>query len=513
MNSATVPAGSEAGTTRMCGASATLNTGARSFIGSNGSACSRNGLTTRLPPAQIISVWPSAGERTTKSIATLPEAPGLFSTTTGWPSFCASPSADRRPRRSVIPPGEVSTMSRIARVGYALWARANVAKKLKRNASATGGMRRVCIFLLRWLIPSLSGNADRIPEDGRSSNRIRLALGPHLDFHLADFLDAALQVIAVGELRHARRRAGRDEDSGPERRHAREKADVLAQSADHVAGMRAHRGLAVLLDADREVLRIVDLVARDDPGPQARESIEALADVARVLPAAAPGIALAEVPANGVAENVIESLLLADMARGLSDHRAELAFEIHVFRNLRKDDGAARADEGRGGLEEELRHQLVLAQGRAVGRAHFFAHLRLVRLVVRRRGPDGRRIENRREQLHGRQRCRRAGLRGETRALHRGGLVREHRDHFEHRVAGLQMAGLDERFAERMNPVCDHRSHLVFVVVADFHSTVSRGSIELHARSLDHLLPGAIVRANPVGERLLRSADRLDAGN
>src|SRR6266705_3511193 len=75
MNSATVPAASEAGTTRTCGASATLNTGARSFIGSKDSACSRNGLTTRLPPAQIISVWPSALERTTKSIATLPEAP------------------------------------------------------------------------------------------------------------------------------------------------------------------------------------------------------------------------------------------------------------------------------------------------------------------------------------------------------------------------------------------------------------------------------------------------------
>src|SRR5712691_5913895 len=262
MNSATVPAGSEAGTTRMCGASATLNTGARSFIGSKGSVCSRNGLTTRLPPAQIISVWPSALERTTKSIATLPEAPGLSSTTTGWPSLCARPSAERRPRRSVIPPGEVSTMSRIARFGYACpepveGASASVAKRPQRIPAA---MLRLGMRFL----PRLDAAQDVFIGSCSAALReftrfwiLRSALGPDSVLHLADFLDAALQVIAVGELRHARRRAGRDEDAGLERRHAREKADVLAQPADHVAGVRAHRELAVLLDADREVLRIV----------------------------------------------------------------------------------------------------------------------------------------------------------------------------------------------------------------------------------------------------------------
>src|SRR5256885_6745977 len=39
---------------------------------------------------------------------------------------------------------------------------------------------------------------------------------PHRDFHFADPLDAASQVIAVGELRDARRRPGRDQDSGLE---------------------------------------------------------------------------------------------------------------------------------------------------------------------------------------------------------------------------------------------------------------------------------------------------------
>src|SRR5216683_4901121 len=112
---------------------------------------------------------------------------------------------------------------------------------------------------------------------------IALAFCPHRNFHLADALDAAPQVIAVGELRDARRRSRRDQDSGLERHHVREKANVLAKAADHVAGMRAHGELAVLLDADREVLRIVDLVARHDPRSEAGEGVEAFADVARVL--------------------------------------------------------------------------------------------------------------------------------------------------------------------------------------------------------------------------------------
>src|SRR6266851_1271841 len=165
---------------------------------------------------------------------------------------------------------------------------------------------------------------------------IALAFSPHRNFHLADALDAAPQVIAVGELRDARRRSCRDQDSGLERHHVRKKANVLAKAADHVAGVRAHGELAVLLDADREVLRIVDLVARHDPRSEAGEGVEAFADVARVLPAPPPGIALAEVPANRVAEYVVERLLFADVACSLANVPAQFAFEIHVLGYSRK---------------------------------------------------------------------------------------------------------------------------------------------------------------------------------
>jgi len=72
---------------------------------------------TRLPPAQMISVYPSGADFTTYSIATLPDAPALFSTTTWRPSSRASPSADMRPRISVRPPGDVSTIIRTGRLG------------------------------------------------------------------------------------------------------------------------------------------------------------------------------------------------------------------------------------------------------------------------------------------------------------------------------------------------------------------------------------------------------------
>src|SRR5262249_22639734 len=149
----------------------------------------------------------------------------------------------------------------------------------------------------------------------------------------------------------------------------------------------AHDRGAILLDPDREVLGVVDLVARDDPRTQAGEGIEALADVPGVLPAPAPGIALAEVPQDRVAEYVIERRVLAHAARCLADDRAQLAFEIPVPRDAGQDHRAARADDRRDGLQEELRHQLVLGEARAVVRIHLAAHFGLVGLVVRRGSP------------------------------------------------------------------------------------------------------------------------------
>jgi len=44
-----------------------------------------------------------------------------------------------------------------------------------------------------------------------------------------------------------------------------------------------------------------------------------------------PRIALAEIPQNGVAEDVVERLVLCDVPRGPADHGAKLALEVHVL--------------------------------------------------------------------------------------------------------------------------------------------------------------------------------------
>ena len=47
----------------------------------------------------------------------LPPAPGLFSTTKGWPSFCVRVLVTLRVRVSVVPPGENATMTLTGRSG------------------------------------------------------------------------------------------------------------------------------------------------------------------------------------------------------------------------------------------------------------------------------------------------------------------------------------------------------------------------------------------------------------
>ncbi len=51
-------------------------------------------------------------------------APGLLSTTTGWPRMLLALEASTRNAASVAPPGAKPTSSRIGRDGKAVWARA-----------------------------------------------------------------------------------------------------------------------------------------------------------------------------------------------------------------------------------------------------------------------------------------------------------------------------------------------------------------------------------------------------
>jgi hypothetical protein len=81
----------------------------------------------------------------------LPDAPGLFSITTGWPSLSLSTSARTRNSTSVEPPAGYGTITRIWRSGQLFCARAGTAPIAAAAAAPRSRVRRVtewrCTFI------------------------------------------------------------------------------------------------------------------------------------------------------------------------------------------------------------------------------------------------------------------------------------------------------------------------------------------------------------------------------
>src|SRR5256885_3149297 len=85
-------------------------TGSRSVSGLNGNLGYSDAFITRVFTVTK-SVWPLAGERTTASVPIFPEAPGLFSTTTGRPWRLASKGPMVRAIVSIPVPGVKGTIN------------------------------------------------------------------------------------------------------------------------------------------------------------------------------------------------------------------------------------------------------------------------------------------------------------------------------------------------------------------------------------------------------------------
>src|SRR5262245_44055739 len=113
-------------------------------------------------------------------------------------------------------------------------------------------------------------------------------------------------MIAVVELAHAGGCSRRDQIAWTESQAAREKSDMLAQTANHVARVRGHDLFAVLQHLDRKILRLIDLVSGHDPRPQRNKGLEPFSNIARVIHGIAPLVPLADIPADRVAEYMIE---------------------------------------------------------------------------------------------------------------------------------------------------------------------------------------------------------------
>src|SRR5262245_25797204 len=98
-------------------------TGAKSRWASYGSLAYRCGLIENVASVVNNTVWPSAPDLATASVATMVFAPGRFSTNTGCPHVGVSFSASCRPRTSIPPPGGYATTMRTGLLGQP-WAAA-----------------------------------------------------------------------------------------------------------------------------------------------------------------------------------------------------------------------------------------------------------------------------------------------------------------------------------------------------------------------------------------------------
>src|ERR1051325_1286548 len=103
---------------RTSGVAASSVTGAMSVAGLNGIDGRRFRLMLKGPAGATKRACPSAGARSTLATPRSPLAPGLFSTTKGWPCFFVRSCARMRASRSTEPPGGLVATMRTGLLGH-----------------------------------------------------------------------------------------------------------------------------------------------------------------------------------------------------------------------------------------------------------------------------------------------------------------------------------------------------------------------------------------------------------
>src|SRR2546421_4786673 len=102
----------------------------------------------------------------------LPPAPGLFSTTTGWPSACCSLGAMRRAERSTGPPGAYGTTRWIGRDGQACGKTALLAQSASSATSALAFFDEHLFALLADRRQRNDHQQDRRGDQERETDRL-----------------------------------------------------------------------------------------------------------------------------------------------------------------------------------------------------------------------------------------------------------------------------------------------------------------------------------------------------
>src|SRR5262245_41384588 len=144
----------------------------------------------------------------------MPEAPGMFSTTIGWPSVRDAPSATRRAITSVAAPGPVGTISLTGRLGQ-VWPFAVAASTTKaQHSNAWKRTVTASRLICQSARVSMSPHPNPLPASGeRESDRacgdvVRKELFS-FDAGCADDLRPFLRVVD-NELAEISRRARED---------------------------------------------------------------------------------------------------------------------------------------------------------------------------------------------------------------------------------------------------------------------------------------------------------------
>src|SRR5713226_631372 len=183
------------------------------------------------------------------------------------------------------------------------------------------------------------------------------------DAHLDDVsrLNVARRLHAV---RDAGRGARGDDVAGAQRHEATDVGHELPHGEDHVLGISALAILAVDGCPHVEPLRIVHLVSGDQPRPDRRERVAALALRRRAAVLHLEGT-LGEVIDDAVGSYVLHRVRLSDVAGIAADHRAELDLVIELDalewandRVVRPVDRAVRLDEEERLLRQRQAHLL-----------------------------------------------------------------------------------------------------------------------------------------------------------
>ncbi len=91
---------------------------------------------------EIMTIWVSPRALATMSAPSMPPAPGLFSTTMGWPSFVPKYSASARDMMSAAPAGGKLTIQRIGLVGQGVGVAVCPAAMLGEATAAVPASRR-----------------------------------------------------------------------------------------------------------------------------------------------------------------------------------------------------------------------------------------------------------------------------------------------------------------------------------------------------------------------------------